>query len=795
MAIPIHLQQFKAAGIYRVVFDKSTIVNYDTELLRLVVGYSEQGPFNTPVYVKDPQTFIAMFGGINKKLEKRGIFFHRLALQMLGVSPILVLNLKKFENEKVDAASINTDFNTQAEIINTVKLKVEDIYDTTRFWTLDADKLNDIRAYSKNAADDEGPSEIMDQYINIATTNTKKTSATIFIRKASGSKVSQYNITVNDWYVGEDLPDYMQKYKNNLISDFFAEIYVFAGKFTASQVLASDTLKNYFLVTEEGEGENKKQRLQLRNYVLDAYGEPADTLDVMYADETSHALGHYVGAIIPEFKNKNNSYVSLDVAFNSDIDIHNMMMSFNTEMLYEYETANIDLSGRTMIVDDIDTTSQRKTLNLEKLFDGSATTSLLGNENAPVVTDTLSIGTNIYKNDKVYAKFDAKPTYISGTMYVKAVSDGSADPEGIPYILLQQIGEEKTVQVNYSYNPETQSIDTLDGPKTIYQIAEEKFGVVFKDNGEGEYTEINSGHGTGWTVGSDPFVDNSVEGPEKVIISIKAIESDQHTIETLVYFDANKDLKVNLLDVQYETTQTFNNSLFNPVYGSSITFIPNNWEWKEIQLVEGITQSALVSKEFYDHSLLSILQKGDCILAPDNTVDYDGDEEVDEANNCYDTVYVQDMGRGYDYSTGTPEEINYILLTGKPIQYPHTDEDDTTTLYLVRIDAPLNQEIGIMEPLYFEGYTYMSGRPDGTGMWAKEQWQKKILSVLTDYKGLRTGLLNKSEIDYRYVIDTFQSFPDESINQELSYLCKQKQSAFCIANFPAVHKVSLCFIH
>ena len=60
MSIPIHLQQFKAAGIYRVVFDKSTIVNYDTELLRLVVGYSEQGPFNVPVYVKDPQTFTAL---------------------------------------------------------------------------------------------------------------------------------------------------------------------------------------------------------------------------------------------------------------------------------------------------------------------------------------------------------------------------------------------------------------------------------------------------------------------------------------------------------------------------------------------------------------------------------------------------------------------------------------------------------------------------------------------------------------------------------------------------------------
>ena len=51
MAIPVHLQQFKAAGIYRVVFDKSTVLGVDSEILRLVVGYSEVGPFNIPTYV------------------------------------------------------------------------------------------------------------------------------------------------------------------------------------------------------------------------------------------------------------------------------------------------------------------------------------------------------------------------------------------------------------------------------------------------------------------------------------------------------------------------------------------------------------------------------------------------------------------------------------------------------------------------------------------------------------------------------------------------------------------------
>lgn len=67
MAIPVYLQQFKAAGIYRVVFDHSTILNTDTQILRLVVGYSEKGPFNIPVLVKNPQEFKQLYGDISKK--------------------------------------------------------------------------------------------------------------------------------------------------------------------------------------------------------------------------------------------------------------------------------------------------------------------------------------------------------------------------------------------------------------------------------------------------------------------------------------------------------------------------------------------------------------------------------------------------------------------------------------------------------------------------------------------------------------------------------------------------------
>ena len=83
MSIPVHLQSFKSSGIYRLTFDKSTILNQDTNIMRLVVGYSEKGPFNTPVYIKSISDFKAVYGDVSKKMEKRGVWFNRLALQAL----------------------------------------------------------------------------------------------------------------------------------------------------------------------------------------------------------------------------------------------------------------------------------------------------------------------------------------------------------------------------------------------------------------------------------------------------------------------------------------------------------------------------------------------------------------------------------------------------------------------------------------------------------------------------------------------------------------------------------------
>lgn len=1067
MAIPVYLQNIKAAGLYRIVFDRSTVLSQDTNVLRLLVGYSDKGPFNIPTYIQSAADFIAMYGNINKTQERRGNFFHRTALQMLSVSPILCLNLKKFDTENVTGAQINTNFNAK-DTIDTVQIPVADVYDTTRFWSLDPEKLNEVRG---------------SEYINIATTDVKANSGTFFIRKASGSKVSSYNVTVSDWYkdAGEAVPEFLEGYENELMSAFFAEVYVFSGKFTADQVLASETLKNYFIVDKNG-------KLKLRQYVKDSFGDYNDTLDYLFEDETSGAIGHYVGCLIPYFKDKNGNYASLDIIFNLDSDAHHMMMSFNEDMLYEYGTANIDMSGARWIstsdstpydnthveINGSDVGHNRAKIYkqygtsivcIDRLWKGTALTSLLGNVGAPVVSAKTHFRTNIWSDEDTikHPLSWENVKKISGNLYVQSWTDTA--------ITLGAIGSPKHITID---------LLMVDKPNVNYVLYE--LGAAYKKTvgGVTSYVPFESGLGTVYKSADAYDKPENINGPKKVITSLSR---DLDSTDDAMVILSSEVVKCNIEDVyittktEYLNTDTLidetNKYASWNVYGPSVTFIPLNENWTLTADVydetdeDAVHTYHLTAPATADTTILAMLQKGDQFLAVDGKIDMDGDGDYkDEViNGYYDLCYVQEAetitdeyGNPKTYSIkftgniatyegasksdkdvtisngeykllGTEEQkdykpknwavtynhvgprtltaeayavatnkegfnpsgivfskqvtpVEYMMLnaaarnmctknyhyhkidttdpnqdniTGaeykglsegekkdykkveldtytfiydgikqvyssdagikRPVPVTTTDgtlyidatsnpdlnvdetgkitantvalkhdgtdkigyyvamytnpafnygqevimltdaeyqkikpisvdkynglstsdktaynanataeykENDTTKTghylvgyselvantnewikkaeqnettygkYLVRIENGLNQEIGTMEPVYLKGYTYEHPKPDGVGQRAKLEWQNFQLSALTEYKGLLTGLLNKSEIDFRYVIDGFETYVDAGAKKVLSYLAKQKQNAFAILNFPSVKTFVKC---
>ena len=96
--VSLDLNQFKASGIYTLEFDLSTNIVVDTQLIRLVIGFSKKGPFNAPVYLPDKKTARLIFGDIDTQLEKRGSFFHRSIYTCLEQGPVFALNLVPIKN-------------------------------------------------------------------------------------------------------------------------------------------------------------------------------------------------------------------------------------------------------------------------------------------------------------------------------------------------------------------------------------------------------------------------------------------------------------------------------------------------------------------------------------------------------------------------------------------------------------------------------------------------------------------------------------------------------------------------
>lgn len=896
MSIPVALQSFKSAGVYRLVYDKSTILNEDTQIMRLVIGYSAQGPFNTPVLVRSISEFKALYGEPSKSLEKRGVYFHRLALQALLEGPIICLNLKRFSGETLQGATVDTSFNPDMTPIDVVELNVEDIYDTTRFWELSAFKLADITDVNGRA---------LDGYISISSTNTKNTSCTFFLRKASGPKVAAYNVTVNDWYKdsGEEVPEYLQDKLNNKISDFFAEIYIFKGQFTPDQVLSSETLKHYFMAVKDDDGNDV---LQLRPYVRNAYDEPIDTLEALYNEPTSGALTHYVGALIPYFKDKTDVYQSLDIQMNNDVDTNNLMMNFNVDLLEE-GLVNIDLSGRVRVP-----VVPRGGVGVDLLYAGDAKSTLLGNEQAPIVSDIIKFSVN-YKavvNTKSSDKTAAKR--VMGNFYASDINLNT---------LVDETGKLKTEfkpndcayltisDIKYSANGDTKLTDEYGTP---FDANDEESGEPYlvSDDDDTIRTFTININGKYWAAALQRFgitatrIETEWDDEGRAIkwdykfnggIYRKDADLEMMTIpDSLISAITNykltpnsKDVLINGRSIEYAPRTSFASAPISiasdatqknkkadgktdlpVVYGSSVSFVPKG----SFEIGEFDGSVALTSTD--DSSLVGFFAPGDCLLAADASTDADMDGELDVADGFYDNVYVQEVGNSVD-AEGVV--TYYVKLTGKPFVYSDENQDlvkvkvtdnsvdpdkwigktfyyekdankhglhqlynskgiaqniwvaigeQTATgeynftsygdadgksenkwatgtvkvianindgyQYLIRIDAPLNQEIGNMRPVYLEGYTYANPKPASTSMYDKQKWQDFILSTLTDYKGIRTGLLNKADLDYRYVIDTFETYVTAGAKNILSFLCREKQSAFAILNFPSVRTFVKC---
>ena len=196
MAISPQLRQFKSSGVYRLEFDKSQTSNIDVSTLRLMVGHSKKGPYNSPILIENVEDFKNVFGDIDKSLEKKGMYFHRSCLAALSRGPILCLNLTTFTAATAELIKPYTDggqsqasnLTTDIDINSTPYTSFHNI---EKFMTPSDTSFLGI---TNSTGDDN----------IIAFTNLKSTPITVIIRTAED--IDGFEISADEWYGNGNVP-------------------------------------------------------------------------------------------------------------------------------------------------------------------------------------------------------------------------------------------------------------------------------------------------------------------------------------------------------------------------------------------------------------------------------------------------------------------------------------------------------------------------------------------------------------------------------------------------------------
>jgi hypothetical protein len=230
--VKIDYSQFRASGVYTLEFDASQNVILTSQTIRLVVGFSNKGPFNTPVYIPDPTTMISIFGDIDRSLENRGSFFQRSILTCLNSGPVFALNLLKLNDDLESASPDKVDyrsFSVDTEEYNGVLTSelYSSYYNKERFWF--ADPAYFLATLS-----------VVDTGKILSLTNLGKTPCSLIIRKSTDSSkpLKGYDIFAIDWYGANNVPTFMHPY--DYISDYFIDVIAVSGNWTNYAALSVD---------------------------------------------------------------------------------------------------------------------------------------------------------------------------------------------------------------------------------------------------------------------------------------------------------------------------------------------------------------------------------------------------------------------------------------------------------------------------------------------------------------------------------------------------------------------------
>lgn len=320
--IKIDYSQFKASGVYTLEFDASQNIIVTSTTIRLVVGFSNKGPFNTPVYIPDVTTMLAVFGDIDRSLENRGSFFHRSILTCLNAGPVFALNLLKLDNNvdsttadlvKYRSFSLNTE---QTNGVETDKL-YSSFYNKERFWFPSTEYF-----LATLSVADQG------KLFNLV--NLGQQPMSMIVRKSTDSTtpIRGYNVFAIDWYGADNVPTFMHPY--DYIQDYFIDVISVSGDWTNYAALSVDPeWSTYFT----------------------ANGFIKDQIDNFLNNQNVNILVSQTGCIIPDFVDLNGNNQYIQTLINNQTPQTGLFCAINEEAFDDICNSDyqIDLVGNNLI--------------------------------------------------------------------------------------------------------------------------------------------------------------------------------------------------------------------------------------------------------------------------------------------------------------------------------------------------------------------------------------------------------------------------------------------------------------
>jgi len=342
--LKLDLSVFKASGVYTLEFDASENIIINPQTIRLVIGYSNIGPFNTPVYCPDVTTFLSIFGDIDRTLEKKGSFFHRSALTCLEAGPIFALNLRILNNSvnnegnpnyaagadvaRYRAFSVDTEEHNGANatggysdpLTKQDKL-LSSYYNKENFWFPDTTNLLATLDNSGTKSDNKKLFSIV---------NLGQNPVSVIVRKSKDSTfpLRGFDITAREYFGPNNVPPYMNEY--DYISDWFIDVIVISGNWTDYQSLSNDPIfSSYF--TPKGLIKSKIDDFLVQNGV--------------------NLVLSVTGTLIPNFVDNNGTLRYIQTLINNETPRTGIFCAVNEEALDNlYNNPSVfDLVGHHLI--------------------------------------------------------------------------------------------------------------------------------------------------------------------------------------------------------------------------------------------------------------------------------------------------------------------------------------------------------------------------------------------------------------------------------------------------------------